>query len=38
MDSRVKDLLYDHPEYYEALYPEAHVETPTCAGVSSTVS
>jgi len=29
MDSSVKNLLYDHPEYYEVLYPEAHDETPT---------
>jgi SAM-dependent methyltransferase len=29
MDGHVKNLLYDHPEYYEVLYPEAHDETPT---------
>ena len=28
MDPKVKNLLYDHPEYYEALYPEIHDETP----------
>jgi SAM-dependent methyltransferase len=29
MDSSVKNLLYDHPEYYEVLYPDANDETPT---------
>jgi len=29
MDSSVTNLLYDHPEYYEVLYPDADDETPT---------
>lgn len=29
MEGNVKNLLYDHPEYYEVLYPEARDETPT---------
>jgi SAM-dependent methyltransferase len=28
MNEKVKNLLYDHPEYYEVLYPEAGDETP----------
>jgi SAM-dependent methyltransferase len=28
MNDKVKNLLYDHPEYYEALYPETGDETP----------
>jgi len=28
VDPNVKNLLYDHPEYYEVLYPELHDETP----------
>jgi SAM-dependent methyltransferase len=28
LDSRIKNLLYDHPEYYEVLYPETQDETP----------
>src|SRR5664280_219517 len=28
MNGNVQNLLYDHPEYYEVLYPEAHDETP----------
>jgi SAM-dependent methyltransferase len=29
MDSSVKNLLYDHPEYYEFLHPELQDETPS---------
>lgn len=29
MNDKVKNLLYDHPEYYEVLYPETGDETPT---------
>lgn len=28
MDGSVRNLLYDHPEYYEVLYPDARDETP----------
>ena len=29
MRDTVRNLLYDHPEYYESLYPEPHDETPS---------
>lgn len=27
-ERRIQNLLYDHPEYYESMYPEANSETP----------
>jgi SAM-dependent methyltransferase len=29
MNDKVRNLLYEHPEYYEVLYPESGDETPT---------